>query len=295
LNRFVLSLALVGLIAPSIAVAQTKPAKLPTVPEVLKPLKGTVRNHFNYQPGVTLAFTAVDPPTAEQWEAIESFPVRHMAASGRGIDDVALARLSKLPLEALQLEHAVATDAGAAVLREMTGLKQLILVHSRLTEKSAAALAKHPALEVFSDDGRLGAYGMREIATAPRLRRVRLAHGAANNASVAALADHPAIEMLYLWPSNTYGLTDKAIPALATLPELADLTITDSVLHYADSLERLQRLPKLKKLTLREVAISEDDLARLKADLPQVAIEHLPMSDVVRKRWDFAAAKRKQP
>ena len=290
MNRFVTLLPVLGLIVPSIVVAQAKPAKLPTVPEVLKPLKGTVRNHFNYQPGVTLAFTAVDPPTVEQWEAIESFPVRNMAASGRGIDDIALARLSKLPLEALQLEHAVATDAGSAVLQEMTGLKQLILVHSRLTEKSAAALAKHPALEVFSDDGRLGAYGMREIATAPRLRRVRLAHGAANDASVAALAGHPAIEMLYLWPSNTYGLTDKAIPALATLPEL-----TDSVLHYTDSLERLKRLPKLKKLTLREVAISDDDLARLKADLPQVAIEYLPMSEVVRKRWDFAAAKRNQP
>jgi hypothetical protein len=94
------------------ALVVAAPPKLPPVPDALLPLKARVGGHYSTKM-VTLSFTALDPPTEAQWNAISSVPVKAIAASGRGINDDAMDRLSKLPLDALLLEHAPVTDASA--------------------------------------------------------------------------------------------------------------------------------------------------------------------------------------
>ena len=75
---------------------------------------------------------------------------------------------------------------------------------------SASALADHPTLETFSNDGKFGVGGMAQIATAKHLKNMTLQHGVASDANVALLARHPALEVLKLWPSGTAALTDAA-------------------------------------------------------------------------------------
>jgi len=280
------TLIMAGLAA--IALAQQK---LPPVPEGLAPLKARVSGHSATKM-VTLSFSSSEPLTEEQWKAVASVPVKGIAATGKGIDDSALAQLAKLPLEGLLLEHARPTDVGAANFAQMKSLKILALSHTSLTGKAADALAEHPTLEAFSDDGKVGGQGMAQIATCRKLRTVRLMHGASNDASAIALAKHPAIEELSLNASNAYGLTDAALPAIASIPGLKNLTITDTVLSFDGGLSHLKEHPKLVSLTLKNVALPDADLAQLKAAMPGVKIAFEPMPDGIRKHWDFTAAKR---
>ncbi|WP_439629377.1 hypothetical protein [Gemmata sp.] len=263
----------------------------PVVPDELVPLKARVSGHLSTRMQ-TLSFTAPEPLTDAQWRAVSSASVKAIAATGRGVNDDALARLAKLPIEALALEHARPTDEGAAAFAKMPSLKVLVMSHCTLTAKAAEHLSNHPSLEVFSDDGKVGGDGMRQIATCRKLRSVRLVHGAANDASTAALVKHPALETLILQPSNTYGVTDTSLASVATIPGLTELTVTHTVLTFEGGLKHLQALPKLRKLTLTDVAVSAEDLAKLTAAVPKLVVSHTPMTPSTRKQWDHAAAKR---
>ena len=109
---------------------------------------------------------------------------------------------------------------------------------------------------------------------------------------IAFLARHPALEVLTLWPSGTAALTDAALPSLATIANLKVLTLELSVFTYG-ALKELKALPKLATLKLNEVALSDDDLAKLKADLPNVSISFTPMKPEYRVKWDAWAAQKK--
>lgn len=274
-----------------VEVGAAPPQKLPEVPEILKPLNARLSGQLKNK-SVRLSLTANEPLTAAQWDAVAALPMQYLNLKGPGINDAAMPRVATIPVESLTLEHAGITESGAISIKGMSNLKNLSLIHTNLPSSAASKLAAHPTLESFSDDGKLGAGGMDQIATIPNLKRVSLAHGAANDKSIQAMAKHPAIESLYLWPSGTYELTNAALPALGTIPNLNDLTITDSVLDFENGLSHLTQAKLLAKLTLREVAITDEDMAKLRVALPNVEIELVPMSDEIRKRWDLVAEKR---
>jgi hypothetical protein len=52
-------------------------------------------------------------------------------------------------------------------------------------------------------------------------------------------------------------------------------------------------LPTLAMLELKDVALSEGDLAKLKADPPKARITFTPMTPEYRAQWDAWAAKKK--
>ena len=60
-----------------------------------------------------------------------------------------------------------------------------------------------------------------------------------------------------------------------------------------DGLKQLKECPKLTKLSLNNVALSDEDLTKLKADLPNVAVALTPMKPEYRTQWDAWAAKQK--
>jgi hypothetical protein len=270
----------------------TPKVTLPAVPEALKPLKATIGNRGALGP--TLTIQSEVPLTDEQWAALAALPVKSYNFTGKVSDDALMARLVKLNPEALFLQHSDVTDAGAAAFAEMKTLKFLLMSHTdRLTPKSAVALADHPTLETFANDGKFGIGGMAQIATAKHLKNMTLQHGVASDSNVGALARHPSLEVLKLWPSGTAALTDAALPSLATIPNLKDLTMELSVFTYDGGLKHLKELPKLTKLALKDVALSDEDLAKLKSDLPAVAITFTPMKPEYRAQWDAWAAKKK--
>ena len=61
----------------------------------------------------------------------------------------------------------------------------------------------------------------------------------------------------------------------------------------ADALVRLKALPKLKRLQLDNIDIPADDIAKLKAVLPNVMVDWKPLSDEDRAKLD-KFLKRKQ-
>ena len=110
---------------------------------------------------------------------------------------------------------------------------------------------------------------------------------------MALLKNHPSLESLRLWAKGYAGLTDAAIASLVTIPKLTKLSLEFSVFTYDGGLKRLKELPKLATLELKDVALSEGDLAKLKADLPKVQIAFTPMTPEYRAQWDAWAAKKK--
>jgi hypothetical protein len=268
---------------------ETKPA-LPAIPDALKSANARMSNSLG-QP--TLSINSDETLTDDQWAAIKSVPVKAYGFGGKCLDDAGMAKLAALNPEGLSMEHLIITDAGAAKFAEMKSLKILRMSHTdKLTPQSASALADHPSLEVFSNDGKFGIGGMAQIATASHLKNMLLQHGVSSDSNIALLAKHPSLEVLKLWPSGTAALTDAAIPSLATIPNLKELTIELSVLTYG-GLRKLKDSPKLTTLKLNEVALSDEDLAKLKFDLPKVAVTFTPMKPEYRTKWDAWAAQKK--
>lgn len=264
--------------------------KKPEVPEVLKPLNARLSANKGE---ATLYLNSELPISDEQWTAIAALQVKSFNFGGKCFDDNAIVRLVALEPTALSLGHSDITDAGAAKFAELKALKSLRMSHTdRLTPKSAVALANHPSLEVFSNDGKFGIGGMEQIATAKQLKNVTLQHGVASDANLAHFARHPNLEILKLWPSGTAALTDAAIPSIATIPNLKELTLELTVFTY-EGLKHLKSASKLATLNLKEVALTEEDLAKLKSDLPNVAITFTPMKADYRAKWDEWVAKKK--
>ena len=266
----------------------SKPAAQPEVPEILKPLKATLADRKPV--GLTLAVESKTTLTAEQWDAITALRARAFSFGGLALDDAGMQRLVALNPEMVTINGSSVTGIGAAKFGEMKSLKALHTLHiTRPTPEAKAALGGHPALEVFSSDG---AFCI-EAVTAPRLQRVDLKHGAASDQFVVLLKNHPSLESVRLWAKGYAGLTDASIATLVTIPKLNKLSLEFSVFTFAGGLNRLKELPNLAILELKDVALSNEDLAKLKADLPKVKLTHTPMTPEYRAQWEAWAAKKK--
>lgn len=269
------------------APAQTKPAPLPEVPEVLKSVNATLANRP--PAGLTLTVESKTPLTAEQWDAIAGLHARSFSFSGAALDDAGMPRLVALDPEAVFVNSSPITGNGAAKFGAMKSLKALNTMHTtRPTPEAKAGLSALPALEVFSSDG---AFCI-EAVMAPHVKRVDLKHGAAADDLVALLKNHPSLESVRLWNKGYASLSDASLATLITISKLNKLSLEFAVLTYAGGLNRLKELPNLATLELKDVALAEEDLAKLKADLPKVQITFTPMTAEYRTQWDGWKAKK---
>ncbi|MEY4483043.1 MAG: hypothetical protein RL693_495 [Verrucomicrobiota bacterium] len=291
LSSFVLSFALLTTAHAQnkkAAAPEVKPAAMPEVPEILKPLNATITNRNPV--GLTLTIESKVPLSAEQWNAIAALKLHSFSFTGAALDDAGMPRLAMMNPEAVALNGSSLTGNGVAKFGEMKSLKTLHTMHvTRPTPEAKAALSVHPALEVFSSDG---AFGIEAI-TAPHLQRVDMKHGAASDEFVLLLKNHPSLESVRLWAKGYAGLSDAALATLVSIPKLKQLSLEFSVFTYAGGLNRLKELPNLATLDLKDVALSDADLAKLKADLPKVKITYTPMTPEYRTQWDAMMAKKK--
>ncbi|NBU10911.1 MAG: hypothetical protein EB141_15400 [Verrucomicrobia bacterium] len=279
---------LVGFALLASAYAQNKPASLPELPEVLKSANAALADRKPV--GLTLSVDSKTPLSAAQWDAIATLRARAFSFGGSSLDDAGMARLVALNPEMVTVNGSLVTGAGAAKFGEMKSLKALHTLHiTKPTPEAKAALGAHPTLEVFSSDG---AFCI-EAVTAPKLQRVDLKHGAASDQFVALLKNHPSLESVRLWAKGYATLSDAAIASLVTIPKLNKLSLEFSVFTYAGGLNRLKEIPGLATLDLKDVALSPEDLAKLKADLPKVKLTFTPMTPEYRAQWDAWATKKK--
>lgn len=279
---------LLGLTLLTTAHAQNKPAPLPDLPEVLKAANAMLADRKPV--GLTLTVDSKTPLSAGQWEAIATLRARAFSFGGSALDDAGMARLVALNPEMVTVNGSLVTGAGAAKFGEMKSLKALHTLHiTKPTPEAKAALGAHPTLEVFSSDG---AFCI-EAVTAPKLQRVDLKHGAASDQFVVLLKHHPSLESVRLWAKGYAGLSDASLASLVTIPKLNKLSLEFAVFTYAGGLNRLKEIPGLTTLDLKDVALSPEDLAKLKADLPRVKVTFTPMTAEYRAQWDGWAAKKK--
>jgi len=272
----------------SVAYAQDKPAPLPEVPEILKSAKGTLS--MRKPDGLAVSVDSKTPLSAEQWSAIASLHARVFSFGGDALDDEGMERLVPLDPVMVTVNGSRVTGKGAAKFGEMKSLKALHTLHiTRPTPEAKTALGTHPTLEVFSTDG---AFCI-EAVTAPKLQRVDLKHGGASDEFAALLKNHPSLESVRLWSQGSLGLSDAAAASLATIPKLSKLSLEYAVFTYAGGLHNLKEIRGLTSLDLKDVALSEEDLARLKADLPNAKVTFTPMTAEYRARRETMAAKKK--
>ena len=270
----------------TLAFAQGK-APLPPTPDALKdvkPVLGMVKGDLS------VAVTSAHPLTEAQWDAIASLHARHFSFADNALDDAGVDRLIAMDPLSVSINKSLLTGAGVAKFGQMKSLVLFSAMHIvKPTPEAKDAVSHHPAIESFATDG---AFGI-EFVTAPHLKSVDLKHGAADDKFVALLANHPALERVRLWPKGYATLTDASFASIATIKTLKDLEVDLSVLTYNGGLNQLKNLPELTTLDLKEAAISDEDLAKLKADLPKVKITFTPMTAAYRAQWDGWAAKRK--
>lgn len=85
--------------------------------------------------------------------------------------------------------------------------------------------------------------------------------------------------------SNALSLDDSTIDVLTKLKTLESLTLDEARLSLA-AMQRLKELPRLKKLELRRIDISEADIIALKTSLSSVTIDWKPLTDDERTKLE---------
>ena len=269
------------------------------VPAALEPLQAKIGRHWAFD-GTVLDFKAQQPLTQEQWIAIEGLGIRRIAIlPAKGIDDAAMARLAKLDLEAFVTDGAQLTDEGFKSLASMKSLQHLAFFHlsfgrKDFTGRNFALLKELPALETLTYGGSsTGEEAMEAIGQLTQLREFSTWHTQQTDPRNLHLLKLTSLRSLKLGNSlSKYDgklrqpcLTEATIATLAEMKSIETLDLTEVRLTYP-VLEPLSALPKLKKLKLQGVDISNGDMEKLRAKMPGVAIDWKPFTDEERKRLD---------
>lgn len=226
--------------------------------------------------------------------------LKTLNVSSRKLDDRTLGLLTGMTaLEALLTDAAQFSDAGLAQFTKFPNLKHIALIHTSLqrndfTGTGLAALAEMPNLRrlgiggsKFNDDG------MAAVAKLTQLEDLRVGHTYQTEAGNVHLKPLRNLKVLWLGQSlqpnpkssNPLSLTEATLDVLVELKSLESLQLSQAR-YTADALARLRELPNLKRLTLNQIDRPADDVAKLKAALPNVAIDWKPLSDEDRATLD---------
>ena len=113
------------------------------------------------------------------------------------------------------------------------------------------------------------------LAELPHLRSINIYHTMNTRASLPLLVEkNPLLEKFSLNPHfQPERLTAADIPMLAPLKNLKELALHDMVLPYEGGLVHLKQFKGLKKLDIEWSIYTDEDLVKLRADLPGVEIK----------------------
>lgn len=208
---------------------------------------------------------------------------------GKGLDDTALKAIgAATSIENLSTNGMDVTDDGIKALAAWTGLRSLAIFHpgKTFTGTGLAALTQLERLTVagsaaFADEG------IAAVITLTQLKNFRTWHSGVTPDGVKQLAGLKGLTSLYLGQrlSNTppVTLSDAALPVVAGLPLLEDITLSEARLTLS-ALGQLKQLSHLKRLTLDGIDIAESDVATLKQQLPKTDLRWTAPNEAAKKR-----------
>lgn len=213
--------------------------------------------------------------------------------SCRGLNDQTLPMLAGLQqLEEMGTDGVQLSDAGLEHFKPLVNLRSLAFFHISFqlpgfTGAGFAHLKSLPKLErltvagtTFNDEG------MAAIGQLTQLKEFRTWHTFQTQAGNVHLAKLTQLRSLmvgqrlrnYAMKPCPVSLDNASVPTLAQIASLESLGF-DEVRLTAAGLQSLKSLTKLKKLTLNRTDISDDDLAKLRAELKGVTIERKPLDE----------------
>lgn len=234
--------------------------------------------------------------TDEVWKQIESTAdLKSFSGSGKEFDDAALARLSKITtIETLFFNGPGITDNGLPTLAHFHKLHKYGTDHGQyLTGSGLSALVGARNIQVISFGGCMfNDQGMEALGLITQLREVYLNHDRLTSAGFPNFAKLTELQKLRFNPAFSPYYTGADLVALAGLKNLQELTIGQMIIPYDDGLAHLKTLRQLKKLKLDNCGVTETDLVKLKADLPETTVEFTAAPPEAVKKWNDAVAKK---
>lgn len=220
--------------------------------------------------------------------------------SCKGLNDETLAHFAGLTaLEDLGTDGIQVTDAGLKHLANLPNLRTASFFHIAFPDKGFtgagfAAFKSLPKLERLTVAGTpFNDKGMAAVAELTQLKEFRTWHTYQTQAGNEHLLKLTGLRSLMLGQRlrqyggkpNALSIDDTTLATLAKLKSLETLALDEVRLTHA-GLARLKALPNLKKLTLQRADIPEADIAKLRADLPNVTIEWKPLTEDERKKLE---------
>jgi len=220
--------------------------------------------------------------------------------SNRKLDDRTLGLLTGMAaLEVLLTDSAQFTDAGLAQFTKLPNLKHIAFIHTSLqrndfTGTGLAALAAMPNLRRLGIGGcKFNDQGMAALAKLTQLEDLRIGHTFQTEVGNVHFKSLRNLKILWLGQSlqphanssNPLSLTEATLDVLVDLKSLEALQLSQAR-YTADALARLRALPNLKRLGLNNIDLPADDVAKLRAALPNVTVDWKPLSDEDRASLD---------
>ena len=206
----------------------------------------------------------------------------NLSAEDQRFNDEAAAQLTGLDrLEKFFSNGAQLTDDGFKSLAGWKSLKQIGFDHWFRTKKDQpigaglAHLAALPNLESIRLGGcMIGQEAMEALATIRTLKKLDVFHTFyVNDDALLPLRKLPDLRIFIAGPQFSPRLTDAALRNLSEVKSLEEISLTETWLTYEGGFKHLAALPRLKKLSIPKVIASEEDVNKLKADLPNLVVE----------------------
>jgi hypothetical protein len=221
----------------------------------------------------------------EDYHAIGQFRglvALNLSAEDLRFNDEAARELAGLDrLERFFSNGAQLSDEGFKSLAGWKSLKQLGFDHWFRTQKDKpigaglAQLAALPALESIRLGGcMVGIEAMEALSTIKTLKKLDVFHTFyVNDEALRPLQKLPDLRIFIAGPQYQPRLTDEALHILSGVKSLEEIHLTETWLTYGSGFRHLAQLPHLKKLVLPKVVASEEDIQKLKSELPNLAVE----------------------
>ena len=243
---------------------------------------------------VTQVNVKCDSFTEADFRALGSMKtITDLTISGKTITDDTLAQLTGLSdLERFSSDGIQLTDAGYKHFTAFQKLKSISFFHPAFRSESftgtgLAYLKALPKLERLTFAGSTaGDAAMEAIGQLTQLKEFRTWHTAqtqAGNTHLLKLKNLTGLRIGQRLPSwgkdSPISFDESTLETLAQLKNLESLELTEARLS-AKIIPHLKSLPKLSKLKIETVDISESDVEAIRAAIPNCKVEFKPMSDL---------------
>lgn len=143
------------------------------------------------------------------------------------------------------------------------------------------ALKDHPIEYMRLAGSPFDGDGLRAVAQIRALKTLNVFHTAVTDEDFVALEGHPNLEEVIVGPMWDDKITNQTLQHLAKIPNLKRFKVVETFLSYEDGLEHLAALgDQIEEIDLGNTVVPQEDLERLRTELPGAKIEHKPVEEI---------------